>query len=194
MSLGLVLGVLGVLDDESSGHGGLPIISQSFNYSDTKWYYIAGSIGRLAEFVQLAAVLTAGAGYFYPLIVCVSVDKHTENTSLQVGWLGQPKTTNSCQGLFFSWCKITSRETLFWAFRISRNKFAPTEIHSCCGTVVIIEVIARSMQAFSSTAGSRIGGAIPPALMKKDAADRKEIELIHVPWIFRCPNVLGNFQ
>ena len=51
-----------------------------------------------------------------------------------------------------------------------------------------IEVIARSMQAFSSTAGSRIGGAIPPALMKKDAADRKEIELIHVPWIFRCPN------
>ena len=48
----------------------------------------------------------------------------------------------------------------------------------------IIEVIARSMQAFSSTAGSRIGGAIPPAMMKKDSADRKEIELIHVPWDF----------
>ena len=50
------------------------------------------------------------------------------------------------------------------------------------------------MQAFSSTAGSRIGGAIPPALMKKDAADRKEIELIHVPSVYyRCPHFLGQF-
>lgn len=99
LGFGVVLGCF--FHDESSGHGGLPIISQSFNYSDTKWYYIAGSIGRLPEFVQLAAVLTAGAGYFYPLIVCVSVDKHTENTSLQVGWLGQQKQRTGCQGLFF---------------------------------------------------------------------------------------------
>ena len=47
---------------------GLPIFSQSFNYSDPKWYYVAGNIARLAEFVQLAAVI-AGSHYFYPLIV-----------------------------------------------------------------------------------------------------------------------------
>ena len=127
----------GVLDDESSGHGGLPIISQSFNYSDTKWYYIAGSIGRLAEFVQLAAVLTAGAGYFYPLIVCVSVDKHTENTSLQVGRLGQPKTTNSCQFFIFS-AKSPTVKPLESLSESLGEKFAPPQkIHSSCGTVVI---------------------------------------------------------
>ena len=48
---------------------GLPIISQSFNYSDPKWYMVAGTIARLAEFVQLAATI-AGSHYFYPLIVC----------------------------------------------------------------------------------------------------------------------------
>ena len=41
------------------------------------------------------------------------------------------------------------------------------------------EVIARTMQAFASTAFSRINGSIPPAFMKKDSANRKEIELIH---------------
>lgn len=87
---------------------GLPIISQSFNYSDPKWYYVAGSIARLAEFVQLAAVIS-GSHYFYPLIV-----------------------------------------------------------------------VARSLSAFAGTAGSRVGGAVPPALMRKAAAEQKEIELIHV--------------
>lgn len=94
---------------------GLPIISQSFNYSDPKWYYVAGTIARLAEFVQLAAVI-AGSHYFYPLIVA-----------------------------------------------------------------------ARSLSAFAGTAGSRVNGAIPPALMRRDAAERKEIELIHV-------NVTGGNQ
>ena len=50
------------------------------------------------------------------------------------------------------------------------------------------------MQAFSSTAGSRIGGAIPPAMMKKDSADRKEIELIHVPWDFSDVQILAGFS
>lgn len=43
-----------------------------------------------------------------------------------------------------------------------------------------IIVLARSLAAFSGTSGSRVGGAIPPALMKKESADRKQIELIHV--------------
>lgn len=43
-----------------------------------------------------------------------------------------------------------------------------------------IIVLARSLAAFSGTSGSRVGGAIPPAFMRKEKADRKEIELIHV--------------
>lgn len=65
---------------------GLPIISQSFNYSDPKWYYVAGSIARLAEFVQLAAVIS-GSHYFYPLIV-----RSSEN------W--EDWTKNLSQGVF----------------------------------------------------------------------------------------------
>lgn len=41
------------------------------------------------------------------------------------------------------------------------------------------QVLARSLAAFSGTSGSRVGGAIPPAFMRKEKADRKEIELIH---------------
>ena len=44
---------------------------------------------------------------------------------------------------------------------------------------IAAQVLARSLAAFSGTSGSRVGGAIPPALMKKESADRKQIELIH---------------
>ena len=43
--------------------------------------------------------------------------------------------------------------------------------------------MARCLAAFSGTSGSRVGGAIPPAMMRKECADRKEIELIHAFWI-----------
>ena len=87
---------------------GLPIMARLFNYSEKRWFLISGTLQRLAEFIQLAAILTPGV-YFYVLIV-----------------------------------------------------------------------MARSLQAFAATAGSRINGSIAPALMKKECAERREIELIHV--------------
>ncbi|CAE7728023.1 RUS3, partial [Symbiodinium pilosum] len=87
---------------------GLPAVTQSLDYSRKAWYVYSGILGRVSEFVQLAAVL-APSGWFFLTIA-----------------------------------------------------------------------LARSLAAFSGTSGSRVGGAIPPAMMRKECADRKEIELIHV--------------
>lgn len=44
----------------------------------------------------------------------------------------------------------------------------------------VVVVIAKSFAAFGSTSGSRVNGAIAPALMKKECADCGDIELIHI--------------
>eukprot|EP00931_Biecheleriopsis_adriatica_P063274 TRINITY_DN3827_c0_g2_i1.p1 TRINITY_DN3827_c0_g2~~TRINITY_DN3827_c0_g2_i1.p1 ORF type:complete len:541 (-),score=97.37 TRINITY_DN3827_c0_g2_i1:43-1665(-) len=51
----------------------------------------------------------------------------------------------------------------------------------------LLIVVARTAAAFAGTSGSRVGGAIPNSLMRKECVDRKEIELIHI-------NVAGSNQ
>ena len=45
---------------------GLPIFSRIFDYRKKKWWYIAGSVGRICDFIQLAAILAPS--WFFVLI------------------------------------------------------------------------------------------------------------------------------
>jgi len=44
----------------------------------------------------------------------------------------------------------------------------------------VMVVLAKSLSAFAGTSGSRIGGAVAPAMMRRSSAERGEIELIHI--------------
>merc|ERR1719384_821006 len=44
----------------------------------------------------------------------------------------------------------------------------------------VIVIVAKGCAAFGGTSGSRVNGAIAPAMMRKESADRGDIELIHV--------------